>query len=131
MHIQELWLPPQKVGFRLCRRKVPRPCSERRNVTVLAASNVTITETSPAGLFSIRDAFLLCFFAPQKGNRGRGGSERSIVVRQHRPRGGYGNGGSSDDAARRASDAALQVNLDPMTENSGSGRKRSMVEVRP
>ncbi|CAM9668975.1 unnamed protein product [Ectocarpus sp. 4 AP-2014] len=43
------------------------------------------------------------------GNRGRGGSERSIVVRQHRPRGSCGNGGSSDDAARRASDAALQA----------------------
>lgn len=45
----------------------------------------------------------------EQGNRGKGGSDRSIVVRQQRPRGSHGNGGNSDDAARRASDAALQV----------------------
>lgn len=49
-------------------------------------------------------SYILFLSCDYKGNRGRGSSDRSIA--RQRPR-----GGSGDDAARRASDAALQVNL--------------------
>lgn len=78
---------------------IPSPRPEHNVEPIKLCATVQTISARPDG----SSLFWRCCFFIAKGNRGKNGSDRSLVVRQ-RPR-----ESSSDDAARRASDAALQV----------------------